>query len=53
MKIKNRKLRKLFWEIRRHAIIISVYLLIAFLAVLAVCFIVSIPEIISMLIFGF
>lgn len=52
MKIRNRKLKKIFWEIRRHAIIIAFYAAIAFLAILVACFIVSIPDIIGMLIFG-
>jgi hypothetical protein len=51
MRIKSKKLRKLFWETRRHAIIIAIYLLITLLAVLAICILVSIPEIIGCLIF--
>jgi hypothetical protein len=53
MKIKNRKLRKFFWEIRRHAIIFAVYAIILFAVIWAICFMLSIPEIIASLFFGF
>ena len=46
-----RKLKKLFWEIRRHAIIIAVYAVIMLAIIFAVCFILCIPEIIGSLIF--
>jgi hypothetical protein len=52
MNIKNRKLKRLLWEIRRHAIIIAVYAVMFFLAVWAICFVLALPELIGMLIFG-
>ncbi len=55
MKIKSRKLRKLFWEIRRYAIIFAYHaIIICALAVLtlALCYVFALPEIIGMLIFG-
>lgn len=53
MKIKNRKLRKFFWEIRRHAIIFAVYVIILFAVIWAIYLVLSIPDIIGSLIFGF
>lgn len=52
MKIKNKKFKKLFWEIRRHAIILAFYAAIIALIVFGILFIVSIPELIGCLIFG-
>ena len=52
MKITNKKIRKIFWEIKRYAIIFCFYAVIMFAIVLAVCFVLSLPEIIGILIFG-
>ena len=53
MRINNRKLRKLFWEVRRHAIILSIYAVCFLLAIYAICFVLSLPEIIVGLFCGF
>lgn len=50
--IKNRKLRKLLWEARRYAIIIAFYGVMLCLAIMAICFVLALPELIGMLIFG-
>jgi hypothetical protein len=47
MKIKNRKARRIFWEIRRHCIIIAVYAVFGFALAFAVCLIVGLPEMIG------
>lgn len=50
--MKNRKLKKLFWEIRRYAIILAFYAIVIALVVFGILLIVSIPDIIGSLIFG-
>lgn len=52
MRIKNRKLRKLLWEIRRNAIVLAYYVIMLIPVILAILFFVSIPEIIGWLIWG-
>lgn len=52
MKITNKKIRKFFWEVRRYAIILCFYAIVMLAIVLAVCFVLSLPEIIGALIFG-
>ena len=50
--IKNRKLRKFLWEARRCLVILTVYAVLTFLAIFAVCLVLGLPEIIGNLIFG-
>lgn len=52
MKIKNKKIRRIVHNMIHTVFKISVYFILLFLAVLAVCFVLSLPELIGMLIFG-
>lgn len=52
MKFANKKTRRIFREIKVAVFQLAIYLLMILLAVFAVCFILSIPEIIGLLIFG-
>lgn len=52
MKIKNRFIRRMLWEIRRHAIIIAFYSAMLFVCAWLLCFVLTLPEIIGLLIFG-
>ena len=49
MKIKNRFIRRMLWEIRRHAIIIAFYAVVGFALAFAICLVVGLPETIASL----
>lgn len=51
MRVKNKKARRILWEARRHLVILAFYAVFAVVLALAVCFIVSVPEIVASLIF--
>ena len=48
----TKKTKRFFRKLKMDMLRLSVYAVIAFLAILTACFILSIPEIIGMLIFG-
>jgi hypothetical protein len=52
MKINRKKFNRILKNIKMDLLRIAVYAIMIFVAIFAICFVVSIPEIIGMLIFG-